>query len=365
MTLNKALLLALLLTGLSIPNRLTGADFRHILLRKYTYNPFDGPRVLGEMVWRHADGRFLEDCTFELSGNDADKFRIRDGELIMRSGARNDLRELLTARISITAKIDDLVLATEDIVLVQDRFATNKTIAHRGAWKVANVPQNSMASLAAAQNLGCAGSEIDVYMTSDSIIILNHDPTYAKMKVESVTAKQLRNKPLPNGEPLPLLSDILRQTQTGNNTRLIIEIKSSSVGKAHALACTDRIVSMVQETGSQGWVEYISFDYDIVKRVLFWDPYAKVAYLNGDFTPEFLVKEGITGIDYNLAVLRNNPDWIPQARELGLTTNVWTVNTPEDMEYFLDQEIDVITTDEPALLIEKVENRQNGRKGEE
>lgn len=358
----KLYLAALLLTGLSIPHRLPGADFRHILLRNYTYNPFDGPRVLGEMVWRHADGRFLEDCTFELSGNDADKFRIRDGQLIMRSGARHELKELATARIAITAKIDDLVLATEDIVMVQDRFASNKTIAHRGAWKVANVPQNSMASLAEAQNLACAGSEIDVYMTSDSLIILNHDATYAKMKVENVTARQLRDNPLPNGEPLPLLYDILRQTQTGNNTRLIIEIKSSSVSKAHGLACTDRVVAMVQETGSQGWVEYISFDYDIVKRVLFLDPYAKVAYLNGNLAPEFLVKEGITGFDYNLAVLRKNPDWIPQARELGLTTNVWTVNTPEDMDYFLDQEVDVITTDEPALLVEKVEERQNGRK---
>ncbi|MGE4568413.1 MAG: glycerophosphodiester phosphodiesterase [Bacteroidales bacterium] len=262
-----------------------------------------------------------------------------------------------TARISITARIDDLILGTEDFVLVHDQFATNKTIAHRGAWKAANVPQNSMASLVEAQNLGCAGSEIDLYMTADSLILLNHDATYLGVKVETATAQQLRNKPLPNGEPLPFLHDILRQTQTGNTTRLIIENKRSSVSKAHGLACTDRIVEMVQKSGSQGWVEYISFDFDIVRRILFLDPYAKVAYLNGNYTPEFLAKEGITGFDYNLGILRKNPDWIARARELGLTTNVWTVNTPDEMEYFLNQEIDVITTDEPALLLEKTTMR--------
>lgn len=349
----------LLLPGLlSLSETLSAGSFRHILLKTYTYNPLNGPRSLGELQYRFSDGRNLEDCTFELSGNDAKRFRIRDGELLIRSGARKELRDMASARISITAKKEDLILRTEDFVLVHDHFATNKTIAHRGAWKAANVPQNSIASLAEAQNLGCAGSEIDVYMTSDSLIILNHDGTYLGTKVESATAQFLRSTPLPNGEPLPYLHDILRQTQTGNTTRLIIEIKKSSVSKAHGLAATDRIVEMVQNSGSQGWVEYISFDYDIVKRILFLDPCAKVAYLNGNFDPEFLTTEGITGFDYQLDILKKNPEWIAKARELGLTTNVWTVNTPEDMDYFLNQEVDVITTDEPAMLLEKVGKRE-------
>lgn len=35
---------------------------------------------------------------------------------------------------------------------------------------------------------------------------------------------------------------------------------------------------------------------------------------------------------------------------LGLEVNVWTVNTREEMEYFLNLGVDYITTDEPELL---------------
>ena len=58
------------------------------------------------------------------------------------------------------------------------KFANNKVIAHRGAWKNTGTPQNSIASLKAAIALGCAGSETDVHMTADSALVINHDPEW-------------------------------------------------------------------------------------------------------------------------------------------------------------------------------------------
>jgi glycerophosphoryl diester phosphodiesterase len=40
-------------------------------------------------------------------------------------------------------------------------------IAHRGAWKNAGVPENSIASLQHAIDLCCYGSEFDVHMSAD------------------------------------------------------------------------------------------------------------------------------------------------------------------------------------------------------
>ena len=47
----------------------------------------------------------------------------------------------------------------------------NQVIAHRGAWKKNNFPQNSIASLNEAVKLGCYGSEFDVWMTADNVLV--------------------------------------------------------------------------------------------------------------------------------------------------------------------------------------------------
>ena len=51
-----------------------------------------------------------------------------------------------------------------------------------------------------------------------------------------------------------------------------------------------------------------------------------------------------------MSVLKANPAWIDQAHEQGRTVNVWTVNTAQDMLYFISQGVDYISTDYPADL---------------
>ena len=59
---------------------------------------------------------------------------------------------------------------------------------------------------------------------------------------------------------------------------------------------------------------------------------------------------GLTGIDYSMRVLRKHPEWVEQAKKLGLEVNVWTVDEEEDMRYFIDLGVDYITTDYPERL---------------
>lgn len=42
---------------------------------------------------------------------------------------------------------------------------------------------------------------------------------------------------------------------------------------------------------------------------------------------------------------------VKQTHNLDLSTNVWTVNDPEELKLFLEKGIDLITTDEPELLL--------------
>src|SRR5688572_32309988 len=80
----------------------------------------------------------------------------------------------------------------------QTKSVKTKVIAHRGAWKNTNLPQNSMGALNAAIAMGCFASECDIWMTSDSVLVVNHDPHFYDMSIESKTYKELLTKKYPN-----------------------------------------------------------------------------------------------------------------------------------------------------------------------
>src|SRR5690606_17505562 len=58
------------------------------------------------------------------------------------------------------------------------KWNQNPVIAHRGAFKKNQYPENSIASLKEAIRLKCYGSEFDVHMTRDGIMVVNHDADF-------------------------------------------------------------------------------------------------------------------------------------------------------------------------------------------
>ncbi len=231
-------------------------------------------------------------------------------------------------------------------------WADNPVIAHRGAWKKKGLPENSIASLQEAVRLGCAGSEFDVHLTKDNIIVVNHDPIFSGHDIASSTYAELLATKLSNGESIPTAEAYLTEGMKQRSTRLVYEIKASAAGKERTLELTRRSVALVKSLGAAEWVDYISFDYDACKLVHELDPAARVSYLSGDKSPEQLKTDGLSGFDYHFSVLDKEPGWLSAARSLKLSTNAWTVNDPVIMKKLLDQQIDYITTNEPEKLFE-------------
>ena len=233
---------------------------------------------------------------------------------------------------------------------------TNKVIAHRGAHKNTGVPENSIASLKAAIQMGCGGSEFDIHMTADSMLVINHDHTLQGLDIETSTYPALLEKSLSNGEKIPTLENYLLAGLGQTATKLIAEIKPSRVSNERSLALAEKVVAMVKKVKADPAVVYISFDYDILKKVQQLDPKASLQYLRGDVTAEQLKADGFDA-DYHFSTFQKNPDWIKNARALGIVVNAWTVNNPLTMDSLLAQQVDFITTDEPEMLLKKLNKR--------
>lgn len=231
--------------------------------------------------------------------------------------------------------------------------SSKKIIAHRGAWKAAGLPENSVAALKEAIRIKCFGSEMDVHMTADSFIVVNHDPDFHKMRIQYSTLADLRRFHLSNGEPLPLLSDFLKVIAQQNQTRLILEIKPSVRGREWAMATVAKVLEEVKRYKAEGHVIYISFDFEMCKELLRLSPGVRVQYLKGDKSPQEVKEAGISGIDYHYSVYQKHPDYFRQARTLEVQTNAWTVNDSLVMDWLLAHDVDYITTNEPSLAMER------------
>ena len=235
----------------------------------------------------------------------------------------------------------------------QISFAPNPVVAHRGAWKKNNLPQNSIASLKEAIRLGCTGSEFDVRMTADDSLIINHDATYHALNIEDKTYQALAQIPLSNGEPLHTLHGyLLAGLEHNTHTRLVLEIKPTTPGERTQSIAT-KVVSMVHALKAQKMIAYISFDAELCQQILLADPQASVQYLKGDKDPEAIAAAGFAGADYHYSVFQKNPTWIAGLQKHRLIVNAWTVDDEPTMDWLLAQKADLITSNEPELLLEK------------
>ena len=235
------------------------------------------------------------------------------------------------------------------VTVVQKEVIIPKIIAHRGYWDRSGSAQNSLHSLRGAIELGAYGSELDVWITADNVVIVNHDPSYGGVHIETSNYSALEGLRLVNGEPIPLLQQCIDIIKTQNKTKLIIEIKphSSVANENRAVAA---VLKLVNDSDAAHLVDYISFSENICHELIKANLQNRVAYLNGNRTPEQLKQAGYWGLDYSFDVLKNNLGWIVKARELGLTTNVWTVNSISDLQFFISSGVDFITTDNPMGL---------------
>ena len=240
------------------------------------------------------------------------------------------------------------------------QYKAPKIIAHRGFHATEGAAKNSLNALKAAQKAGWWGSECDLQLTKDGEVLVIHGPMHPgnkgdgpRVNIQTSTKAKVQAILLESGETVPTLEEYLQQLQKSNATKLIIEVKNQLTPK-HETEIVQKTVDLVAKYGLQNEVEYIAFRPFVCWEIVRLAPQgAKVAYLNGDYTPEYCKGMGCAGIDYKYSRLQKKPNWIKEAHDLGMYVNAWTVNKEADIRWCIENGVDYITTDDPEL-VEKI-----------
>lgn len=217
-----------------------------------------------------------------------------------------------------------------------------KIVAHRGYWQTEGSADNSIASLKKAIRLGVDGIELDICVTKDDSIIVIHGPKHAGMDIANTNFDKLWKVRLSNGERISTFRGYLQEINPMDVCSYFVELKTNRQIK--------EIVEIVNEHGLMSKVHFLSFDWQTCRELRSYNESYKISYLGGNKTPLELKDAELTGFSYELAVLKKKPEWIKEAKEYGLTTNVWVVKTESDLLWCVNNGVEYITTDNPLLM---------------
>jgi len=223
-----------------------------------------------------------------------------------------------------------------------------KIIAHRGAWKEFNLPENSIASLEKAIELKCEGAEFDVRRTLDGVLVVNHDPVYYGDTIQTNTYAFLNRNKLSNGESLPTIEEyFLKGTQDKHKTILICEIKAAIKDKEQDYLATIETLELAKKLKIEKRIVYISFSKDILSWIKEKQPTATVLYLESDLSIDAVVQNKFDGINLHYTSFKNNSQLSATAKNAGLKIGSWTVNELSDLAILQQQGVEWITTNQP------------------
>lgn len=231
-------------------------------------------------------------------------------------------------------------------------------MAHRGASLAA--PENTLAAIQESIEAGADYAEIDVQRTKDGELVLNHDADLmrvggAPLRITQATLAEIRAvdvgrrfSPDFAGERVPTLREAIELAR--GRIRLNIELKF--YGKERELA--GDVARLVAETGFEAECVVTSLEIDGVLEARRQDPRlsigliasASVGRLVQSDVDLFAVSRGIA-----------TDAFLREAHRLDKQVVVWTVDDRATMLALIDQGVDGILTNDPALLERVIRER--------
>ncbi|HSX51249.1 MAG TPA: glycerophosphodiester phosphodiesterase [Cellvibrio sp.] len=226
-------------------------------------------------------------------------------------------------------------------------------IAHRGGphFAGASLPENSLAAISRALELGVYAIEIDIFHI-DGELLVTHDRRLGRVVsgegiITDRSLDYLLQQRLENGEPIPTLQQIL--TLVGDKALLNIEIKG-----ANSVPVLTRVLEDYVSSHRGNYEQYIisSFDHQQLFQAMQQLPQVKRGVLIEGIPLDYAACcAPLKAYSFNTHLSFITPELIQDAQQRGLKNWVYTVNHEDDWKDLMALGIDAVFTDKPDQLL--------------
>ncbi len=241
-----------------------------------------------------------------------------------------------------------------------------KFIAHRGAS--ARAPENTLAAVRLAAELGADGVEVDVRVTRDGKLAVIHDPDTRRVApgepVHTINRNHLADMQKLDvgawkdkkfaGEKIPALGDVL--AAAGPEQEIFLEFKTRESD-----AILAQLKTLLQPTAAAGFpaerVVVMTFDEVTLRKIKKHRPACRaLLLLNKKPTTHVFGKivsairaKYINGIGQNRTWALTAEQY-EELRDAGAILSVWTVDNPAEVKAWKERGFDYITSNAPDVL---------------
>lgn len=245
-----------------------------------------------------------------------------------------------------------------------------KILAHRGASGYA--PENTLEAFALAAELGADGVELDVHLSSDGEMVVIHDETVDRTTdgyglVCKKTLAELKSLNACNGmgglkayNQIPTLKEVYELLKP---TPLMINVEIKTDAMLYDGIC-EKLVALEHEMGMEGRIIYSSFNHNTIMEMKRIHPEAKTGllYIEALANPwDYAESIGADALHPDKFAPLTYPEHMKISAARGIETNVWTVNTAEDMEFLIRNGATSVITNYPSLALAVRARIMNGK----
>jgi glycerophosphoryl diester phosphodiesterase len=217
-------------------------------------------------------------------------------------------------------------------------------ISHRG--ESAYEPENTLRAIERALEYAVDMVEIDVRETRDGQIVVIHDETLERTTngrgyVHQASFSELRKLDAGKGERIQTLKEVIDLVK--GKVGLVVELKDSRTA--------DKVAEILSENNLVDQTLVTSFMHSAVKRIKELNPQFKT----GVIFRSAPIKPSQLALDANANALFPRYKYVTtqmveDAHDNHLTVNVWTVDTREEIEYYVRMGVDGVVTNKPDLF---------------
>lgn len=234
-----------------------------------------------------------------------------------------------------------------------------EVIAHRGGGDLG--AENTIEGIKAAIEKKLDWTEIDIQRTKDNHYVLNHDGTFKRLtgdnrKSYEMTLDEIKKLKVKNefnknsaSQEVATLDEVIDTTK--GKIGLFIELKGTTADKR----MVDDVVKRIKEEKLEDSTVLLSLNYSLIKYCEDNYPDIKTGYLYffslgsvEKFVGDYLIMEE------SEATIEK----VEKIKESGKKVVVWTVNTDESIEKFIESDVDGIITDYAMKVKEALYERK-------